>query len=167
MLVLASCSKEAVTPAPVSAPAAAALSTDYDLGALIKKASPELYNQLAASSGRGPGADVSFVKGRFYVMGSSTSTTFNWTCVQTEDPICIVLVRPAELNAPGTDEILGGLEEGTISGTAISVDELNNLPVSNGNYWMIENDENPSARRLSGISATQNGTSIEGISRFN
>lgn len=162
LLTLASCSKEQITPAPV-----ADVTATRSLGELIQTASPELYGQLTDGTLRGPGTTVTFLTGKFHMMADYPDGSEHWTCMQLDNRFCIAIVRPAEQNVQNPDAILGGLHDGTITGTAISAGEINNLPVSTGNYWFIENDENPQARRLSSIHASQDGTTIDGVSRFN
>lgn len=162
LLTLASCSKETVTPAPL-----ADVTATRTLGELIQTASPELYSQLTTGTQRGPGTNVSFLTGKFHMMADYPDGSEHWTCMQLDNRFCIAIVRPAEQNVQNPDAILSGLHDGTITGTAISAGEINNLPVSSSNYWFIENDENPSARKLSSISAQQNGTSVDGVCTFN
>lgn len=162
LLTLASCSKEQITPAPL-----ADVTATRTLGELIQTASPELYSQLTGNTQRGPGTTVTFMTGKFHMMADYPDGSEHWTCMQLDNRFCIAIVRPAEQNVQNPDAILSGLHDGTIAGTAISAGEINNLPVSSGNYWFIENDENPSARKLSSISAQQNGTSVDGVCTFN
>ncbi len=161
LLTLASCSKETVTPAPL-----ADVTATRTLGELIQTASPGLYSQLTGSTLRGPGTNVTFLTGKFHMMADYPDGSEHWTCMQLDNRFCIAIVSPAEQNVQNPDAILNGLHDGTISGTAISAGEINNLPVSSTDYWFIENDENPSAHKLASISAQQNGTGIDGVCSY-
>lgn len=163
LLTLASCSKEQLTPAP-----AADVAATRTLGELIQTASPELYANLNQPADRGPEPTVYCLTGKFHMMADYPDGSEHWTCMQLDNRFCIaIVVSPKESNVQNPDNLLGGLHNGTITGTTISAGEINNLPVSSGNYWFIENDDNPSAHQLRSISAQQNGSVIEGVCSFN
>jgi hypothetical protein len=161
LFALGSCSKEMITPAP-----AADVTATRTLGELIQTASPELYANLQQQNGRGPEPTVVCLTGKFHMMADYPNGGEHWTCMQLDNRFCIAIVRPAEQNLQNPDEILSGLNNGTITGSVVSAGEINNLPVSSANYWFIENDENPSARKLASISAQQNGSVINGVCSF-
>lgn len=163
LLTLASCSKEQIAPAPV-----ADVTATRTLGELIQAASPELYANLQQQNGRGPEPTVTCLTGKFHMMADYPDGSEHWTCMQLDNRFCIaIVVSPKESTVQNPDNLLGGLNNGTVNYAMTSAGEINNLPVSSGNYWFIENDENPSARKLSSISAQQNGTSVDGVCTFN
>lgn len=163
LLTLASCSKEAITPAP-----AADVTANRSLGELIQAASPELYANLQQQTGRGPEPTVYCLTGKFVWLTPYAGEPEPWTCMQLDSRFCIaIVVSPKESTVQNPDDLLGGLNNGTVNYAMTSAGEINNMNVSSGNYWFIENDNDPQARRLSSIHASQNGESVTGGCTFN
>lgn len=163
LLTLGSCSKEQLSPVP-----AADVTATRTVGELIQAASPELYASLQQQTGRGPEPTVTCLTGKFVWLTPYPGEPDPWTCMQLDNRFCIAIVSsPKESMLQNPDNLLGGLSNGTVNYTMTSAGEINNLNVSNGNYWFIENDNNPQARRLSSIHASQEGQSVTGGCTFN